>query len=104
MTKEYLDVANEILRQIRATAGWAVVGSWGFERPIGMPPRDGFRGGALKFKVSGRLHKGWVAVELTVMDDYTISLFKPNGDYMRSVEGIYADQIGDVIDRMVETP
>jgi len=58
---------------------------------------------ALRFKVSGYLHKGYVYITLGASDTYDIHLVSTHGNHKETKEGIYYDQLSDVIDMMVET-
>ena len=69
----------------------------------------------LRFKVQGRVHKGFVYVVLTGSDDYTIILTqqkrrsKGNNWWAHEIvvsetPMIYCDNLAEVVDRLVETP
>lgn len=93
-------VATEIWNQILAGVGIWTVMSWGTRKKIateynGKP--------ALKIRVSGLIHKGWVVIALDYgMDAYEIDLLTVAGEVKKHVEEVYCDNLGWVIDREVE--
>lgn len=89
-----MEMANYILSIFKANLN--VVWSWGFHNP--KPLENG-----LTFKVQGFLHKGWVLVEYNQGSDlFDIKLLSDKLKEVKSIEGIYVDQLVDVIDDMVE--
>ena len=70
-----------------------VVFSWGFHRPTALPDNRG-----LVFKVDGFKYKGMVKVIYNVGAD----LFEIHLDDGSIEEDVYADQLIDIIDSMVE--
>lgn len=70
-----------------------VVFSWGFHRPTALPDNRG-----LAFKVDGFKYKGMVKVIYNVGAD----LFEIHLDDGSIEEDVYADQLVDIIDSMVE--
>ncbi|MBO5894099.1 MAG: hypothetical protein J6Q31_07550 [Alistipes sp.] len=70
-----------------------VVFSWGFHRPTALPDNRG-----LVFKVDGFKYKGMVKVIYNVGAD----LFEIHLDDGSIEEDVYADQLVDIIDSMVE--
>lgn len=100
MDKEYvLQVAETAKNQLLATTPMNVVLSWGVEKFIAtafneMP--------ALKFKVNGRLFKGFVVVALNGSDYYEIYLV--NYHEIKCVtDRAFYDQVGEIIDRAIES-
>jgi hypothetical protein len=90
-----LQIAQTILSQLRGLGAIKMM-SWGANK---------FVGGAnfLEFKVQGFILKGRVRITLTSMDDYTITFYKPRGtEPFKTIEGIFFDEMVDVIDRNVE--
>lgn len=58
---------------------------------------------SIRFHVQGFLHTGTVEVKYNQGADlFDISLFDENGHLTKKVEGIYSDQLVDVIDRHIE--
>lgn len=58
---------------------------------------------SIRFHVQGFLHTGTVEVKYNQGADlFDISLFDENGHLTKKVEGIYNDQLVDVIDRHIE--
>ena len=112
---------QEIIRQLKGKGLW-VFGSWGSRSFVDMGevfdiPTDDQGSvrtikcrACLRFRVSGRLHTGLVYVVLTGADDYTIIIAKdkrglmPYAKITKELNGIYCDQLVDVVDRLVETP
>lgn len=87
-------MANHILSILKTNL--TVVWSWGFHNP---KPMDN----GLAFKVQGFLHKGWVLVEYNEDSDlFNIKLLTDQFKEVKSIEGIYVDQLVDVIDDIVE--
>lgn len=90
-----LQIAQTIQQQLMA-GGRIKVMSWGAHNWVG---GDNF----LQFKVQGFLFKGIVRIVLTSMDDYTIEFYKPRTtEPFKTIEGMYCDQLTEVIDRHVE--
>lgn len=102
-----LTVVNTIRQQLFA-GGRMKVFSWGAHAWAAV---DQF---TLRFKVQGRNFKGYVRVKLNAMDTYDIEFIKINRkkndmggfdqepETVETKEGIYCDQLTDVIDRFVE--
>ncbi|MEN9917848.1 MAG: hypothetical protein RL662_284 [Bacteroidota bacterium] len=89
-----MEMANYILAILRTSQN--IVWSWGFNSP--KPLENG-----LSFKVQGFLHKGWVSVEYNEGSDlFDIKLLTDQLKEVKSIEGIYVDQLIDVIDNAVE--
>lgn len=89
-----MEMANYILSILRTNLN--IVWSWGFNSP--KPVQNG-----LTFKVQGFLHKGWVLVEYNEGSDlFDIKLLTNQLKEVKSIEGIYVDQLIDVIDDAVE--
>lgn len=89
-----MEMANYILSILRSNLN--IVWSWGFNSP---KPLDN----GLTFKVQGFLHKGCVSVEYNEGSNlFDIKLFSDQLEEVKSIEGIYVDQLVDVIDDMVE--
>lgn len=92
-------VAQVILQQLRATASQKMM-CWGVRDFIGVP-------NGLTFRVSGLKHKGHVYViydEAT--DTYKVQIGKIRSlhewDVVKEVADIHWDNLGDVIDGLVE--
>lgn len=87
-------MANYILSILKTDLN--IVWSWGFNSP---KPLDN----GLTFKVQGFLHKGWVKIEYNEGSDlFDIKLLSYQLKEVKSIEGIYVDQLVEVIDDMVE--
>lgn len=87
-------MANYILAILRTSQN--IVWSWGFNSP--KPLENG-----LSFKVQGFLHKGWVLVDYNEVSDlFDIKLLSNKLEEVKFIDGIYVDQLIDVIDDVVE--
>lgn len=100
MDKEYiLQVAETAKDQLLATTPMGVVLSWGVEKFIATVYKEM---PALKFKVNGRLFKGFVLVALNDSDYYEIYLM--NHQETKCVtDCAFFDQVGEIIDRSIES-
>lgn len=99
MEKEYvMYVAQTIGEQLLSLTPAPVIMSWGIEEFAvtmyrGLP--------ALRIKVNGRLHTGYVIVALNGSDYYEVYLQKDKA--MECINGeVCFDELGDVIDRAIE--
>lgn len=89
-----MEMANYILAILRTSQN--IVWSCVFNSP---KPLDN----GLTFNVQGFLHKGWVSVEYNEGSDlFDIKLLTDQLKEVKSIEGIYVDQLIDVIDDTVE--
>lgn len=89
-----MEMANYILAILRTSQN--IVWSWGFNSP--KPLENG-----LSFKVQGFLHKGWVLVDYNEVSDlFDIKLLSSKLEEVKFIDGIYVDQLIDVIDDVVE--
>jgi len=100
MDKEYvLQVAETAKNQLLSTTPMNIILSWGVEKFIvtvfkEMP--------ALKFRVNGRLFKGFVIVTLNGSDYYEIYLMH----YQETkcvTDRAFFDQVGEIIDKAIES-
>lgn len=92
-------IAQVILQQLRATEARKMM-CWGARDFIGMPS-------GLLFQVSGLKHRGDVYVIYDeALDSYKVQIGKLRSlhqrDVIKEVTGIYWDNLGDVIDGLVE--
>jgi hypothetical protein len=100
MDKNYcIDVANEISNQITAAIGVNGFFSWGVRSTAATEIGDN---PALLLNVDGLLFSGYVSVELTAADDYTVRFYSRNGKEIEKVEGLYCDNIGYYLDGRIE--
>jgi hypothetical protein len=72
--------------------------SWGVSK------KEMHNGNCLLYKVSGRLHKGWVAVTLSWKDLYDVHLIDRHGEITETVSDIFVDHLNEVMDTLIETP
>jgi len=87
-------MANYILSIFRTNLN--IVWSWGFNSQ--KPMQNG-----LSFKVQGFLHRGWVSIEYNEGSDlFDIKLLNNQLIEVKSIEGVYFDELVDVIDDAVE--
>jgi hypothetical protein len=57
---------------------------------------------ALRFKSEGRYHKGHVYISVSFLDLYDVHIVQLNGNLVKSIEGLYFDQLFDAIDKEIE--
>ena len=70
--------------------------SWGFESPIVIKQ-------GLRFKVNGFKHKGWIEIRYNDGSDlFDLTFFNEDNSVRNTLEGIYFDQLVEVIDMEVE--
>lgn len=94
-----MTVARTIRSQIAALDHWAW-GAWGVRNAMGLD--DG-----IQFDVNGLKFKGKVIIKLTAMDDYTITFGRMNRktfdfDVKHTAEGVYCDQLVEILDHYIE--
>lgn len=76
--------------------------SWGFQHPTIMKSTENEVGG-IKFMVSGLIFKGWVHILYNEGTDlFDIKLITSKGIERKFIEGVYFDELVDVIDENVE--
>lgn len=99
MEKEYvMHIAQTIKGQLLSLNPVPVIMSWGIEEFAATTYRDL---PALRIKVNGRLHTGYVMVVLNGSDYYEVYLQK--GTAVECInEEVCFDELGDVIDRAIE--
>lgn len=72
--------------------------SWGVSKKVN------FANKALALKVNGKYLKGWVVITLSSLDLYDISFLSTGAKkVLLFVEGIYLDQLTDIIDEYIES-
>lgn len=73
-----------------------IIMGWGLHNPVAVEK-------GLHFKVEGYLHKGMVEVLYNEVSDlFVVRLFNPDGSVKHTEEGIYLDNLVDVVDGLVE--
>jgi hypothetical protein len=101
---------EEYVKQIATTAWqqlfWSVnmwtVMSWGVSKKCftnyqGMP--------TLMLRVTGLIHKGWVYISLNEGKDvYEVRLMTTKRKCKKTIDEVYCDQLGRVIDELIEKP
>lgn len=98
--EERMEVAKTIWQQVRATLSVWEICSWGVSKKVateynGKP--------ALQLRVSGLQHKGWAVVALDYgSDTYEVYLTNIRGEVKKQFEDVYADELGDLLDREIE--
>lgn len=100
MEKEYvMQVAQTVKKQLMTLTPIPVLMSWGIEEFATTLYRDL---PALRLKVNGRLHAGYVIVVLNGSDYYEVYLVK-GMDVECVNEEVCFDELGSVIDRAIES-
>lgn len=100
MKKEYvMQVAQIVKEQLVTLTPMTVLMSWGIEEFAATLYREL---PALRIKVNGRLHTGYVIVALNGSDYYEVYLVKEM-DVECVNEEVCFDELGDVIDRAIES-
>ena len=90
------EIARTVLDQINYGDKWFLpaVGGKNFHS---MSECKEFSGG-LGFQCNGLNHKGWVKIQLRWTDTYTISFVNKKREVVRVVEGVYCDQLIEILD------
>lgn len=89
-----MEMANYILSVLKYNLN--IFWSWGGHKFVAIENGS-------SFKVQGFLHQGWVLVEYNESSDlFDIKLLTDQLKGVKSIEGIYVDELIDVIDDMVE--
>lgn len=70
--------------------------SWGVSKKVNLNNKG------IILKVSGKHHKGWVLVTLGWEDLYKVYIVSNKGDIINEYEGIFFDQLVEVIDNRIE--
>lgn len=100
MEKEYvMQVAQTIKEQLVSLTPMPVLMSWDITEFAGTIFKDL---PALRLKVNGRLHSGYVFIALNGSDYYEVYLLK--GTSTECINGeVCFDELGDIIDRAIES-
>ena len=97
-----LAIAQVAFKQIFASVDKWTYFSWGVSKKCSTTYRDM---PALALRVSGLVHKGWVFVCLNEASDlYEIYFATVRGAEKRAVKGIYCDELGQILDELIEKP
>lgn len=70
--------------------------SWGVSNLVNIQDKG------LLMKVRGNHHKGYVFVTLGYEDLYQVHIISTQGNIKESIEGIFFDNLQEVIDRKIE--
>lgn len=97
--EEIMQIANTILSQLLATTPRNVLFSWGALQGFKAAQVDDMAG--LKFRVNGRLFKGYVIIAYCWNDTYSIYLQDDN-EVRLIREDVYFDEMTNVIDIAIE--
>ena len=94
-----MTIATTILSQIKALDHMALF-AWGFKNGVGLD--DG-----LQFDVNGIKFRGKVIIKLNAMDLYDITFGRMNRktlefDVKHTAEGVYCDQLVEILDHYIE--
>ena len=98
-----MEIANTIKHQITAQSPMALM-SYAARDFVALRETDTKHGG-LQFRTSGYKHKGLVMISLMFNDTYTIETVKIRKGEVKvcdSYDDVYADQLIEVLDHMVE--
>ena len=98
-----MEIANTIKHQIVAQSPMALM-SYAAQKFVALNETDKRHGG-LQFKTSGYKHRGLVVISLMFNDTYTIETVKIRKGEVKvcdSYDDVYADQLIEVLDHMVE--
>lgn len=85
------------LHSVVTGSGIMKAGSWGFRKGVQTVKNKAYR-----FTVSGHHHKGHVHIVLNFMDTFDIYYTSNQGTIKKKSEGIYIDQLIDVLDNDIE--
>ncbi|TPV31934.1 hypothetical protein FJ651_14060 [Paucihalobacter ruber] len=96
MKNSTMQIAQTILNQIKYLDRSALM-AWGAQSFCALSENE-VRAGGLSFRVNGITHKGWVTIELDWLDTYNVIFTNRNRNVVKSFEGVYCDQLVDIID------
>ena len=91
--------AQTLISQLYA-GGRSKVWSWGFHNPIAYADKNGCY--VLRFTVRGNLFRGHIYVALNGADLYDVYYCSNRGNIKMISEGLYCDNITEVIDEKIE--
>lgn len=91
-----MEIANTILKQIKHVDAWALA-AYG-AKSFAAVSETKERVGGLSFQVNGLKHKGWATIHLTHVDDYTIIFTNRKREVVKTVDGVYCDQLVSILD------
>lgn len=94
-----MQVAGTIREQLMTLTPISTILSWGIDKFIATVYKDM---PALKIKVNGRLHKGYVIIALNGADYYEVYL-QNGGETTIINDEVCFDELGDVIDKYIES-
>ena len=103
MNEEYVkQIATTAWQQLFWSVTMPVVMSWGVSKKCctlyqNMP--------TLMLKVSALVHKGWVYISLNEGKDvYEVRLMNNKRECIKTIDDVYCDQLGSIIDGLIERP
>ena len=91
-----IEIAQTIVKQIKYADRSAMM-AWGVNRLAAISESKEYAGG-VEMSVNGLTHQGWVKVQLSWLDEYTVTFINKSREVVKSVEGVYCDMLVDVID------
>jgi len=102
MNEEYvMQTAQTIRQQLWAMTPFSILMSWGITQLVATTFRNL---PALRMKVNGRLHSGYVIIALNGSDYYEVYLMKQKDGEAECVHNeVCFDELGDVIDCAIES-
>ena len=92
--RDFIGMTEEFVPTLRRMP---IVWSWGARDWTKMNE------GVLRFKVSGRLHEGYVYLSINFMDLFRIDLTDGSGKIVTTEDDIYVDTLIEVLDKLIET-
>ena len=95
-----MEIARTILNQIKHCDAWALA-AYGAKNFAAVSETKE-RAGGLSFQVNGLKHKGWTTIHLSWVDDYTIIFTNKKREVVKTVEGVYCDQLVGILDFYIE--
>ena len=99
-TNNLMEIVTTINQQLLISAPIHIQMSWGVSKRIACVYMDM---PTLKLKVQGFEHKGWVLISLNEgLDLYEIRLMTLKGEVVKTVDQVFFDEMGDLVDRLVE--
>lgn len=95
--REIIETINE---QLLISAPINIQMSWGVSKKVGIMYENMY---TLGIKVQGFLHNGWVYISYNEgLDEYEIRLVGDKNQVLKLIKGVFFDEMGDVVDRLVE--
>ena len=98
--EELRAIAAEMFKQLFLSVDKWTFFSWGVSKKHYL---EYYGMATLAMRVSGCLHKGWVYISLNDGEDvYEVRLLNLKGKVKETIEPVYCDNLGEVIDNHIE--